>query len=472
MPQIDNDTICAIATPPGRSGVGIVRVSGALTPTIANSILGQIPPHRHAHYGDFTGAEGEILDQGIAIFFQQPGSFTGEDVLELHAHGNAFVLGSIRDSIISLGARIARPGEFSERAFLNNKIDLVQAEAIADLIDSSSQQAARSAVRTLQGHFSAQIGLVIAKLIATRVKVEASIDFSDEDIDIVTDEKVNESLRGIQAELDKTLAGAQQGAILNQGMSVVLAGKPNAGKSSLLNAISGSNTAIVTAVAGTTRDVLSEQINLDGLPLNILDTAGLRPSTDIIEQEGVKRAKLAVDQADQILLIVDKSNHQEKPLTEDAVKKLLASLELMNDKLIDQSTLLRRMTLVFNKIDKLEDSNPGFDRVNCGGQEITIINISAKTGAGIELIREHLKACAGYNSNTEDVFVARERHLLALRAAQDLVSSAQDNIAIEAPLELLAEDLRLAQKELGTITGEFSSDDLLGEIFSTFCVGK
>lgn len=472
MPHIDNDTICAIATPPGRSGIGIVRVSGPLAADIASSILGQIPPHRYAHYGDFIGTNGEILDQGIAIFFQKPGSFTGEDVLELQGHGNAFVLASLRDRIISLGARIARPGEFSERSFLNNKIDLVQAEAIADLIDSSSQQAARSALRTLQGHFSAHIGLVIDRLIETRVKVEAAIDFPDEDIDIISDAKVSDSLLGIQAELDKTFAGAEQGAILHQGMSVALAGKPNAGKSSLLNALSGLDTAIVTAIPGTTRDVLSEQITLDGLPLNILDTAGLRSSSDIIEQEGVKRAKLAIDQADQILLIVDKATRNEEVFTADAVEKLLASLGLMNGMLTDKSALLSKMTLVFNKIDKLEESTPSFDSVNCGGHEITIINISAKTGAGIELVRDHLKACAGYNSSTEDVFVARERHLTALRAAQDFVSSALKNIAIYAPLELLAEDLRLAQKELGTITGEFSSDDLLGEIFSTFCVGK
>ncbi|MCH8264506.1 MAG: tRNA uridine-5-carboxymethylaminomethyl(34) synthesis GTPase MnmE [Proteobacteria bacterium] len=472
MPHIDNDTICAIATPPGRSGVGIVRVSGPLSAPIAKSILGLDPTHRYAHYSDFMGADGEVLDQGIALFFRQPESFTGEDVLELQGHGNSHVLASLRDRIISLGARLARPGEFSERAFLNNKIDLVQAEAIADLIDSHSQQAVRSALRTLRGHFSRQISLVIEKLIATRVNIEAAIDFSDEDIDVISNSKVKESLAEILNELDKTFKGAQQGAILKQGMNVVLAGKPNAGKSSLLNALSGIDSAIVTPVPGTTRDVLTEQITLDGLPLNIVDTAGLRDSTNIVEQEGVKRAKLAIDQADQILLIVDQFTYGQDGVSAKSVEKLLGSVGLISNESAENISLLKRTTLIFNKVDLVKDSKIGLDSVDCGGVEITVINISAKTGSGVELVRDHLKCCAGYNPGTEDVFVARHRHLIALDAAAELVKSAIRNLDDKSPLELLAEDLRLAQKELGAITGEFSSDDLLGEIFSTFCVGK
>ncbi len=472
MPHIDNDTICAIATPPGRSGVGIVRVSGPLAASIAKNILGLDPTPRYAHYSDFTGADGEVLDQGIGLFFRQPESFTGEDVFELQGHGNSHVLASLRDRILSLGARLARPGEFSERAFLNNKIDLVQAEAIADLIDSSSQQAVRSALRTLRGHFSRQISLVIEKLISTRVDIEAAIDFSDEDISVISNTRVEQSLADILEDLDKIFEGAQQGAILKQGMNVVLAGKPNAGKSSLLNALSGFDSAIVTPVPGTTRDVLTEPITLDGLPLNIVDTAGLRDSSDIVEREGVKRAKLAIDQADQILLIVDQLTHGQDTVSADTVEKLLASLGLIGDASAGIGSLLNRTTLVFNKTDLVKDGKTGLDSVDCGGIEITVINISAKTGSGVELVREHLKCRAGYNPGTEDVFVARQRHLIALEAAAELVKSAIQNMDAKSPLELLAEDLRLAQKELGAITGEFTSDDLLGEIFSTFCVGK
>ena len=472
MPHIDNDTICAIATPPGRSGVGIVRVSGPLAGSIARKILGLDPTNRYAHYSDFMGADGEVLDQGIALFFRQPKSFTGEDVLELQGHGNSHVLASLRDRIISLGARLARPGEFSERAFLNNKIDLVQAEAIADLIDSSSQQAVRSALRTLRGHFSRQISLVREKLIATRVNIEAAIDFSDEDIDLISNTRIGHSLADILKELEKIFVGAQQGAILKQGMNVVLAGKPNAGKSSLLNALSGIDSAIVTPVPGTTRDVLTEQITLDGLPLNIVDTAGLRDSTNIVEREGVKRAKLAIDQADQILLIVDKLTHTEDGVSADSVEKLLGSLGLISEESAVNSPLLNRTTLIFNKTDLVNDSKIGLDSVDCGGVEVTVIHISAKTGSGVELVRDHLKCCAGYNPGTEDVFVARKRHLVALEISRELVKSAIRNMVAGSPLELPAEDLRLAQKELGVITGEYTSDDLLGEIFSSFCVGK
>lgn len=471
MSTIDNDTVCAIATPAGRSGVGILRVSGPASKNIALQILGFEPTPRFAHYGDFSGKDGDVIDQGLALYFPNPQSFTGEDVLELQGHGGVHVLNALRDRVLQLGARLARPGEFSERAFLNNKIDLLQAEAIVDLIDASSRQAAKSAMRTLRGEFSQKIRDVVKKLIAARVHVEAAIDFSDEDIDILEDHQVARSLEEITAELDSTLQTAQQGVMLKEGINVVIAGKPNAGKSSLLNALSGEETAIVTDIPGTTRDVLSERLNLDGMPLNIVDTAGLRESKDIVELEGIKRAKTAIRQADQILLLVDQST--EGMLSDEhSVEKLFTELGLINetsDKLMD---IIQSSTLVFNKIDLISNAEPSVDSIVVNGKALNIVSLSAKRKLGIDLLRDHLKACVGFNSAQENVFVARERHLLALQSAKKLLTTSLSNIESGTSLELVAEDLRVAQSELGSITGEFTSDDLLGEIFSTFCVGK
>lgn len=466
MPHLDNDTICAITTPPGRSGIGIIRVSGSSALPIAQSVLGFTPSQRHAYYSRFLGTNQEVIDQGIAIFFRQPNSFTGEDVLELHGHGNIFVLNALRDRVQSLGARLARPGEFSERAFLNNKIDLVQAEAIADLIDSSSRQAAKSAMRTLRGEFSSRIHELVDKLTTVRVNVEAAIDFSDEDIDVLSDTKVGQSLQQILVMLGDTFSHAQQGALLKEGMNVVIAGKPNAGKSSLLNALSGADSAIVTEIPGTTRDLLSEEITLDGLPVHFIDTAGLRTSGDIIEQEGIRRAQAAIDRADQILLVID------RPEAEEAVEKMLEPLGLLNDKSTRDISILEHTTLIFNKIDLLENSEPGIHYQQVESIEVPIVSLSAREMLGIDTLKDHLKASVGYNSTAEDAFVARERHLCALREAERLINSAMHNVEENAHLELVAEDLRIAQTELGRITGEVTSDDLLGEIFSSFCVGK
>lgn len=472
----DTDTICAITTAPGRSGVGVVRISGGKVTDIANAILGFSPQARHAYYKDFLDHDKEVIDQGIAIYFQQPNSFTGEDVLELQGHGGVFVLNLLRDRCLSLGARIARPGEFSERAFLNDKMDLVQAEAIADLIDATSQQAARSAVRSLKGQFSNQIHAIVEKLIATRANVEAAIDFSDEDIDVLTETNVNDMLASIATDLEHTLGSAKQGALLKTGLNVVIAGRPNAGKSSVMNALSGLDSAIVTDVPGTTRDVLSEQITIDGMPVNIFDTAGLRNTDNVVEQEGVKRAHTAIQEADQILLVVDKSQ------ADETVGNLLNSLglnktEVVNEKSAkenstDLQSLLSRTTIVYNKIDLLPDEPVALSHYLYDGFEIPALNLSAKMSLGIELIEQQLKSIAGFNASEENAFVSRERHLQALLKAADLVNSAQRQIEQAAPIELAAEDLRLAQNELGCITGEFTSDDLLGEIFSTFCVGK
>jgi tRNA modification GTPase len=464
--QLTTDTVCAIATAPGRSGVGIVRVSGPNSLSIAKEILGFSPTPRHAHFANFLDEKGQNIDQGIALFFNSPNSFTGEDVLELQGHGGIYVQKELLNRTLQLGARLANPGEFSERAFLNNKIDLLQAEAIADLIDSSSQQAARSAMRTLQGEFSNKIQVLLQELVKARVHVEASIDFSDEDIEFLSDNKVQESLSSILNSLDSTLEQAKNGALLKEGINVVIAGKPNAGKSSLLNSLSGQESAIVTDIPGTTRDLLTEEINIDGLPLHIVDTAGIRFSDDVVEQEGLRRAQIAIEQADQILLIIDSSK------AEEDVEKLLAPLALITDKSITDIEYLKNTTLVFNKIDLTDNIKPVVSSVNYSGLDIPCINLSAKKGFGIDLLRNYLKELIGFNSAEEGAFIARERHLTALLKARQLIESALENISTQSPLELIAEDLRFAQTQLGAITGEFSTDDLLGEIFSNFCVGK
>ena len=425
--QVETDTVCAIATAPGRSGVGIVRISGPLSLSISKKILGFSPTPRHAHFCNFLDATQMNIDQGIALFFSAPNSFTGEDVLELQGHGGTYVLRQLLDRAVQLGARLANPGEFSERAFLNNKIDLLQAEAIADLIESNSKQAAKSALRTLQGEFSNKIRNLVRLLIDARVHIEATIDFSDEDIDFVSDNKVGDSLSAILESITATLAQAKQGALLKEGINVVIAGKPNAGKSSLLNALSGMDSAIVTDIPGTTRDLLSE---------------------------------------DQLLLIVDKSEFEQD------VEKLLAPLVLLTGKSIRELEYLQNTTVIYNKIDLLNSEVPSLSTINYLDYSLPTISLSAKEFVGIDLLRGYIKEAIGFNATEEGVFIARERHLTALNNAKQLVESARALLATQSSLELIAEDLRFAQAQLGAITGEFTSDDLLGEIFSNFCVGK
>lgn len=443
------ETIAAIATPPGRGGIGIIRVSGPIVPILAQSILGFLPKPRIAEFCLFQDKNGNPLDQGLALYFPEPNSFTGEDVLELQAHGGPVILDCLLKRILELGARIARPGEFSERAFLNDKLDLVQAEAIADLIDASSEQAARAAIRSLQGDFSKQIKQLLNTLIHLRTYVEATIDFSEEEIDFLTEGKINEQILEILLQLKNLHKTARQGSLLREGMTVVLAGAPNAGKSSLLNALSGQDIAIVTEHPGTTRDVLRNVIQIDGLPLHIIDTAGLRDSNDQIEQEGIRRALLEIDTADQILLMIDASNP-----TLPAIHSLSA-------------TNPEKFTIIRNKIDLLNES-PSLKTE----EGIFHISLSAKTGAGIPLLREHLKGCMGYQPNMEGEFSARRRHLDALSRAEQALAKSHQQLITSCASELIAEDLRLAQHALNEITGEFTNNDLLGNIFANFCIGK
>lgn len=458
---LDTDTIAAITTPPGRGGVGIIRLSGPLTQTIAQAITETQLKPRHAHYGPFyqsnKDAAGDIknaIDYGITLFFPGPHSFTGEDVLELQAHGGPVLLDLLLREVTRHGARLARPGEFSERAFLNNKIDLAQAEAIADLIDSASEQAARNALRSLQGEFSNKISSLVEAVIQLRIYVEAAIDFPEEEIDFLADGKVSADLQRITQQVVAVFEQAKQGALVQEGMTVVIAGKPNAGKSSLLNALSGKDSAIVTEIEGTTRDILREQIQIDGMPLHIIDTAGLRESPDIIEQEGIRRAWAEIEKADRVLLVVDSSVSQETDplkLWPDAAEKL---------------PLLHNITVIHNKCD-LADEVPSI----VDGSPV-LIKLSAKANHGLDILRQHLKSCMGYNGAGEGGFTARRRHLIALENAHQALIAGQLQLDSYGAGELLAEDLRQCQQALSEITGEFTPDDLLGEIFSSFCIGK
>lgn len=461
----DGDTICAIATPPGRGGVGIIRVSGPLALNIAQKILRFSPRARHAHFADFLDDNSELIDQGIAIYFPAPHSFTGEHVLELQGHGGAFVLDRLLKQVISMGARLARPGEFSERAFINDKLDLAQAEAIADLIEASSEEAAKSAMRTLQGEFSRLIQTLSDLIIELRVYIEASIDFAEEEIDFLSEGNTEERLQGIISQTDAILAQARQGSILRDGMSVVIAGKPNAGKSSLLNALAGKDAAIVTEIAGTTRDTLMEHISIDGMPVHVTDTAGLRHSDDIVEQEGIRRAMKAIQEADRILLVVDAATD---PVSMETAGTFLQSLGL---NMLNEPRFLRRLSLIQNKIDKTGQEpslteNPQTDGV------MSCIRLSAKSSQGMELLRQHLKDCMGYRSSGEGGFIARRRHLEALQKSRQYLQQGLYQLQGSREGELVAEDLKLAHRYLGEITGEFSTDELLGKIFTSFCVGK
>lgn len=450
------ETIVAQATAPGRGGIGILRVSGPLATKVAQAILGKCPKPRMADYLPFKDADGTILDQGIALYFKSPNSFTGEDVLELQGHGGQVVLDLLLKRILQIdGIRLARPGEFSEQAFLNDKFDLAQAEAIADLIDATSEQAARSALKSLQGEFSKKVNELVDSVIYLRTYVEASIDFPDEEIDFLADGKIEANLRGIINQLENVRFEAKQGSILREGMKVVIAGRPNAGKSSLLNALAGREAAIVTDIAGTTRDVLREHIHIDGMPLHIIDTAGLRDATDEVERIGISRAWTEIEQADRIILMLDSSDPESVDLSK-VRSEFLAKLP---------STL--PVTIVRNKIDLNGEQASESEE---GGYQI--ISLSAQTHDGVKLLREHLKQAMGFQTGIEGGFLARRRHLDALEKAAEHLQIGLVQLTEFHAGELLAEELRLVQSYLSEITGQFTSDDLLGSIFSSFCIGK
>lgn len=444
-------TIAAIATPPGRGGIGVVRVSGPNVRVIAQTLLGSVPRPRVATLRSFLAADGEAIDNGLALFFPAPASFTGEDVLELHAHGGPTVLDMLLARVLELGAHLAQPGEFSQRAFLNDKLDLAQAEAIADLIDSASVEAARAALRSMRGEFSQAVRSLTEAVIETRMHVEAAIDFPEEEIDFLADETLKARLEHARQMCTQIMSSARQGALLREGMTVVIAGKPNAGKSSLLNRLAGYNAAIVTDIPGTTRDILRERIHIDGMPLHVLDTAGLREQADVVEAEGIRRAREAMHQADRILYIVDASVDPDS----DAIERELK--ELPNEVPV---------TIVLNKIDltqapsRYEQSVP------------PRLHVSAASGQGIDLLREHLKECVGYLGAGAGTLSARRRHLDALARASRHLAEAMRQLTEHRAGELMAEELRQAQQSLGEITGEFTSDDLLGRIFASFCIGK
>lgn len=448
MQKNNADTIVAIATASGAGGIGVVRVSGALSAHIATKILGQCPAPRYAAYLPFFDAQQAVIDRGIAIFYQNPHSYTGEDVLELQGHGGTALMQLLLARCIALGARQAEPGEFTRRAYLNDKMDLAQAEAVADVINASTVEAARSAMRSLSGEFSNQINHVLTKLIQLRIYVEACLDFPEEEIDFITQGKVAEKLAAIQKELAIVSEKAKQGSLLREGMQIVLVGQPNVGKSSLMNQLSGEEVSIVTSIAGTTRDSIKNIIQINGLPLNIIDTAGLRETNDEVEKIGIARTYRALENAQIAILLVD------------------AAHGIGEDEKIVLTRLPQEITKIWvhNKIDTTGE--PAKFVENAGEAHIYL---SAKTGEGIELLKQHLLNIAGYQQNAEGVFMARTRHLEALKSVDIHLGLAQRNIN---QAELAAEELRLAQEALSSITGEFTPDDLLGEIFSKFCIGK
>lgn len=445
-----DETIVAIATAPGRGGVGVIRVSGTNLQGFARYLNGgKTPSPRVALRTDFLNGQGETIDDGLMLYFNEPKSFTGEDVLELQGHGGPVVLNMLLKRCQELGARLAEPGEFSKRAFLNNKIDLAQAESVADLIDAASQSAARLAVRSLKGDFSKQIYALVEKLIQLRVLVEATLDFPEEDIDFLSAADAKGQLKNCQEQLGSLLVNAQQGSILREGIQVVLLGAPNVGKSSLLNALAGDDVAIVTDIAGTTRDVVKENISIDGVPLHIIDTAGLRQSEDEIEKIGMQRTQKALIEADIVLVLIDPDEGL-NTFTEEVIAQIPSTLKQIK---------------VYNKID-LRREAPEY---RVGNNKPDELKISAKTGAGIDLLKKALLDQVGWQGEAEGLFLARERHVTALEEAAEELQNAEYRYE---QIELMAEHLRLAQEALSKITGEYTSDDLLGAIFSNFCIGK
>jgi len=449
------DTIAAIATAPGRGGVGVIRISGSNLLPFALALSGKNPKPRYATLAEFRAADGSAIDSGLLLYFPNPHSFTGEDVLELQGHGGPVVMQLLLARCLDLGTRLAEPGEFSRRAFLNGKLDLAQAEAVADLIDAATTSAARSAVRSLQGEFSKAIHGLTDELINLRMLVEATLDFPEEDIDFLQAANAFGRLERLQLKLAEIFDRAGQGKLLQSGLHVVLAGQPNVGKSSLLNRLTGDDLAIVTPIAGTTRDALRSTIQIEGIPLHIIDTAGLRATEDLVEKIGIERSWQEIERADVVLLLVDAREG-----IGDADRAILSRLPAR----------LQRIT-VYNKIDLAGRTPERHDEHDAHGDAVAI-SLSAKANLGIELLRNELLRIAGWHQ-TEDVFIARERHLRALASAQEHIAAARAVVEGRLPaLELFAEELRLAQQALGEITGEFTADDLLGVIFSRFCIGK
>ncbi|MDX1498411.1 MAG: tRNA uridine-5-carboxymethylaminomethyl(34) synthesis GTPase MnmE [Woeseiaceae bacterium] len=441
------DTIVAAATPPGAGGVGVVRISGPAAAAIATAMLGSVPKARHATYRRFRDATGGVVDAGIALFFPAPGSYTGEDVLELQGHGGPVVMALLVEAALALGARRAAPGEFTQRAFLNDKLDLAQAEAVVDLVASGTAAAARAALRSLEGRFSAEVEALTEALTRLRMHVEAAIDFPEEEIDFLADAELAHALERTAAQFDALLEAARAGRVLRDGYSVVIVGAPNAGKSSLMNYLSGTETAIVTEVAGTTRDILRERIDLEGLAVELVDTAGLREDPDLVEAEGIRRARAALGRADAVLWLQDAS--APGPVAVD---------EAMPDGI--------PVTIVRNKIDRTGET-PG-----AAGGEPPVIRLSARTGAGVDALKARLLELAGHRGPGEGTFTARRRHVEALEAAARHFRAGRAALRDERAGELLAEELRLAQRTLGEITGAVTADDLLGRIFAEFCIGK
>ncbi|MFT5140071.1 MAG: tRNA modification GTPase [Lysobacterales bacterium] len=444
--QNTNETIFAIATPPGTGGVGVIRLSGPGVVEIANSVLTFLPVPRFASTANFLDDDGHTIDSGLALYFPGPASFTGEDVLELQGHGGTVVQQLLSRRLMELGARQARPGEFSERAFLNDKMDLSQAEAIADLVESGTAAAARAAQRSLEGVFSARVKRVQAELTSLRVFIEAALDFPEEEIDFIADSDTMERLEQVEKSTHSLLEDAHQGKLLRDGITVAIIGLPNAGKSSLLNALAGSDTAIVTDIPGTTRDVLRETISIDGLPVHIADTAGIRESSDLIEAEGIRRARAALESSDLALLVLDLSVPGNNHAGLDS--EIPSGLPLIR---------------VWNK----SDISPG--QVPPSSYNV---RISAKTGQGLDELKSMIREIAGANESNEGSFSARTRHLDAIRRTREHIKAGTDQLRDNNAPEILAEELRLAQKALGEITGEFLPDDLLGAIFASFCIGK
>lgn len=454
------DPIIAIATAPGRGGIGVVRVSGPDLRAWAQSLCGQTLRARHAHYLPFRDLQGETMDEGLALFFPGPHSYTGEDVLELQGHGGPAVLRRVLEDCLARGAeiglRLAQPGEFTQRAFLNDRLDLAQAEAVADLIEASSTAAARSAMASLSGAFSAEIDALGERIVQLRMLVEATLDFPEEEIDFLEKYQAAERLDAVMAALDGVLRTARQGLVLREGLHVVLAGQPNVGKSSLLNALAGEDVAIVTPVAGTTRDRVIQQIHIEGIPLHIVDTAGLRETDDAVERIGIQRSWAEIARA-QVILHLQDARHPDDPLDADIVRRLPAGTPVLR---------------VLNKIDLLgHESLPAGTRD--GSEDADVLRISAHTGVGLDILRARLLHIAGWTPGAESPWLARERHVRALEDARGHLLLARDHAShSDQVLDLFAEELRLAHEALCEITGQFTSDDLLGEIFSRFCIGK